>query len=108
MEEEVFATLSSLCGDKALGWGGFSLAFWQFCCHIVKIEVMGFFADFHHSGLFERNLNDTFIVLIPEKGGVEDLRDFHPISLVGSLFKAFAKVSTNKLKRVVVRVVSNS
>ena len=42
----------------------------------MKFEVMGLFVEFHHSGFFERSLNATFIVLIPNKKGVEDLRDF--------------------------------
>ena len=33
-----------------------------------------------------KSLNATFLVLIPKKGDVEDLKDFRPISLLGSLF----------------------
>ena len=40
--------------------------------------------------------------------GVEDLRDFRPISLVGSLYKWLAKVLANKLKKVVGQVVSKA
>lgn len=39
-----------------------------------------------------KNLNITLLVLIPKKGGVEDLKDFRPISLVGALYKLLAKV----------------
>ena len=84
------------------------MAFWQFCWDIVKFEVMRFFAEFHHLDLFKRSLNATFIVLIPKKGSIEDLRDFRPISLVGSLYKLLTKSMANRLKRVVGRVVSNS
>ena len=84
------------------------MAFWQFCWDIVKFEVMIFFAEFHHLDLFKRSLNATFIVLIPKKGSIEDLRDFQPISLVGSLYKLLTKGMANRLKRVVGRVVSNS
>lgn len=52
-----------------------------------------------------KNLNATFLVLIPKKGGVEDLKDFRPISLVGELYKLLAKVLA-RLKKVVGRVVS--
>ena len=95
-------------GDKAPGPDGFTLAFWQFCWDIVKHEVMGFFAEFHSSSRFERSLNSTFIVLIPKKGGTDDLKDFRPISLVGSLYKILVKVLANRLKRVVGNVISNS
>ncbi|KAL6337603.1 hypothetical protein AAG906_037196 [Vitis piasezkii] len=74
--EKVQIAVFGLNGDKAPELDGFTLAFWQFCWDIVKHEVMGFFAEFHSSGCFERNLNSTFIVLIPKKGGTDDLKDF--------------------------------
>ena len=95
-------------GDKAPGLDGFTSAFWQFCWDIVKHKVMGFFAKFHSFGRFERSLNSTFIVLIPKKGGTDNLKDFRPISLVGSLYKILTKVLANRLKRVVGNVISNS
>ena len=48
---------------------------------------MNFFRQFHDFGSFVRSLNATYLVLIPKKGGVEDLKDFRPISLVGGLYK---------------------
>ena len=35
-EEEIFATLSSFCGDKAPGADGFTMTFWLFCWDVVK------------------------------------------------------------------------
>lgn len=49
-----------------------------------------------------------FLVLIPKKGGVEYLRDFRPISLLGGLHKLLTKVLANRLKKVVGKVVSLS
>ena len=48
------------------------------------------------------------MVLIPKKAGAEDLRDFRPINLVGSLYKWLAKVLANRLKKVVGKVVSRA
>lgn len=106
--EEVQTAVFGLNGDKAPGPDEFTLAFWKFCWDIVKHEVMGFFAEFHSSDCFERSLNSTFIVLIPKKGGTDNLKDFRPISLVGSLYKILVKVLANRLKRVVGNVISNS
>ena len=36
------------------------------------------------------------------------MKDFRPISLLGSLYKLLAKVLANRLKRVMGKVVSNS
>ena len=57
---------------------------------------------------FVKSLNSTFLVLIPKRGGVEDLKDFKPISLVGSLYKILAKVLANRLKKIMGDLVSDS
>ena len=69
---------------------------------------MNFFKQFHESGSFVRSLNATFLVLIPKKRGVEDLKDFRPISLVGGLYKWLTKVLANRLKVVLAKVISTS
>ncbi|RVW37191.1 Mitochondrial carrier protein MTM1 [Vitis vinifera] len=56
--------------------------------------------DFHEQGRFVKSLNASFLVLIPKKGRAEDLKDYKPISLVGSLYKLLAKVLANRLKKV--------
>ncbi|RVW45727.1 Transposon TX1 uncharacterized 149 kDa protein [Vitis vinifera] len=60
-----------------------------------------------HNGIL-RSLNSTFLLLIPKKEGAEDLRDFRPISLVGSVYKLLAKVLANRLKSVMGEVISDS
>lgn len=42
------------------------------------------------------------MVLILKKGGVEDLKVFRSISLVGSLYKILVKIVANRLKKLVV------
>ena len=42
-------------------------------------------SGFFLSGKFVKSLNSTFIVMVPKKEGIEDFKDFRPISLVGSL-----------------------
>ena len=105
---EVFAALSDLGKDKAPGPDGFIIAYWLFCWAMVKIEIMGFFREFHERGRFVKPLNATFLVLVPKKRGAEDLKNFRPISLVGSLFKLLAKVLANRIKKVKGKVISES
>jgi len=66
---------------------------------------MGFFSEFHNKGVFEKSLNATFISLIPKLAGVDDIKPFRPISLVGSAYKIFAKVIASRLRKVIGKVV---
>ena len=65
----------------------------------MKDDVMSFLREFYEYGKFVKSPNANFLVLIPKKAGAEDLRDFRPISLLGSLYKWLAKVLANRLKK---------
>ena len=64
------------------------------------------FKEFYEQNVFLKSLNNTFLVLLPKKGGAKDLEDFRPISLLGGLYKLLAKVLANRLKKVIGKVVS--
>ena len=104
-EEEIHSALLDMNDDKALGLDGFTMAFWQFCWDFVKEEIVDLFKEFFEQKSFAKSFNITFLILIPKKGGAEDLGDFRPISLLGGLYKLLAKVLANRLK-VLGKVVS--
>ena len=108
IEAKVYSALCELNGDKAPGSDGFTLSFWQFSWTVVKEEVLRMSREFYETGRFIRNLNTTFIVMILKKGGAEDLKNFRPISLVGSLYKLLAKVLANRLKRVMGSLINKA
>ena len=107
-KEEVLAAVSGLNDDKAPGPDGFPIAFWSFSWDFVKDEVMGFFKDFFQNDQFVKSLNATFLVLVPKGSTVEDLKDLRPISLVGSLYKILSKVLANRIKSVMMLIISQS
>ena len=53
---------------------------------------MAFFELFHRNSEFERYLNASFLSLIPKKNNALNIKDFQPISLVGSVYKLLSKV----------------
>ena len=66
------------------------------------------FSEFYEYGSFVRSLNATFLSLIPKKVNAVEVKDFRPISLVGSMYKILAKVLANRLSVVLATVISPS
>ena len=69
---------------------------------------MAVFVHFHRYSVFERSLNASFLTLIPKKNNAVDVKDFRPISLVGSVYKLLSKVLANRLKVVLGSLISES
>lgn len=54
-----------------------------------------------------KSCNASFIALIPKKRGAIELRDYRPISLIGSTNKIVAKILAGRLKKKIGKLVSN-
>jgi len=70
--------------------------------------LLNFFGEFFCHGKLTKGLNSTFIALIPKVESPQRVADFHPISLVSSVYKILSKVLDNRLRIVVGNVVSAS
>jgi hypothetical protein len=79
--------VKAMNGDKAPSPNDFSMVFFQACWHVLKVDIMKSFCDFHARGKFEKSLNASFITLIPKIPEATNLKDFCPISLVGASIK---------------------
>ena len=95
-------------GDKTPGPDGFTMAFFHKCWSVVENDVMAFFDHFHRSSEFERFLNASFLSLIPKKNNALNIKDFQPISSVGSVYKLLSKVLANKLRMVLDKLILES
>ena len=107
-EEEICKVVSNMNGDKAPGSDGFPVSFYHACWPILKGDVLAVFFEFHEYGSFVRSLNATFLSLIPKKTNAVEVKDFWPISLVGSVYKILAKVLANQLSMILSAVISPS
>ncbi|GJT55778.1 RNA-directed DNA polymerase, eukaryota, reverse transcriptase zinc-binding domain protein [Tanacetum coccineum] len=54
----------------------------------------------------EEGCNSTFIALIPKNPDANMVKDFRPISLIGSIYKIIAKILTNRLVGVLGDIVN--
>ena len=96
-KEEIIEAIREAEGDKAPSPDGFTMAFFQKCWCVLERDILAFFAAFHKECIFEKSLNATFLCLIPKKTNAVNIRDFCPISLMGSLFKLFSNVLAHRL-----------
>jgi hypothetical protein len=86
-EEEVRKVVKVMVGDKALSPYDFSMAFFKACWDVLRVDIVKAFSDFHAIGKFEKSLNASFISLILKIPSAIDLKDSHPISPVGGIYK---------------------
>ena len=70
--------------------------------------VMAVFKHFHRYSVFERSLNASFLTLIPKKSDAVNIKDFRPISLVGSVYKLLSKPLANRLRVVLDSLISET
>jgi hypothetical protein len=92
--------LLSMDGDKAPGPNDLTIAFILFYWAIVKDDLMRIF--------HKKNFNSTFVALIPKKIGQLEVKDFRPISMMGSVYKIMVKLLATRMKQVFGTLISNS
>ncbi|KAK3222321.1 hypothetical protein Dsin_009346 [Dipteronia sinensis] len=107
-KEVVLEGLSSCDGNKAPGLDGFNLKFIKDNWDVIEGDFMKFMEEFYWDGSIVKELNKMFISLIPKCPKSKSLKDYIPISLVGSLYKILAKVLANMMRKVIGSVIGET
>ncbi|GAU51035.1 hypothetical protein TSUD_411700 [Trifolium subterraneum] len=106
-ESKVKETVWSCDGNKSPGPDGFNLHFFKVCWAIVKKDLMNFLAEFHEKAALPKVVTASFLTLIPKKDHPQDLFDYRPFCLIGSLYKILSKILANCLKKVLGKLISS-
>ncbi|GJV53935.1 RNA-directed DNA polymerase, eukaryota, reverse transcriptase zinc-binding domain protein, partial [Tanacetum coccineum] len=81
------------CGtDKSPGPDGFSFGFYRRFWYLIENDVYDAVKYFFTYGVIPKGCNSSFIALIPKSPGANTVKDFRPISLIGSVYKIIAKI----------------
>lgn len=104
--EEIGEVLFSMGSNKAPGPDGMSTLFYKFYWNIIGGEVVEAVSSFFIRGFMLRELNHSFIVLIPKNSNAATVQQYRPISLCNVLYKIVSKLLANKLKRVLHKIDS--
>ncbi|GJY76516.1 RNA-directed DNA polymerase, eukaryota [Tanacetum coccineum] len=95
------------CGvDKSPGPDGFSFSFYRHFWLVIEKDVFEAVDYFFMYGEIPNGCNSNFIALIPKILDANMVKDFRPISLIGSLYKIIAKILANRLVGVLGDLVN--
>ncbi|GJU12746.1 RNA-directed DNA polymerase, eukaryota [Tanacetum coccineum] len=97
------------CGiDKSPGPDGFTFGFYRRYWNLIEGDVVNAVTWFFHHGRIPNGGNSSFITLIPKIPNANMVKDFRPISLIGSVYKIVAKILANRLVMVLGDLVSDT
>nr|GEX42549.1 RNA-directed DNA polymerase, eukaryota [Tanacetum cinerariifolium] len=95
------------CGiDKSSGPDGFTFGFYRRFWNLIENDVYDAVNYFFTYGVIPKGCNSSFIALIPKIPDANTVKDFRPISLIGSLYKIIAKILANRLVGILGDIVN--
>ena len=106
--KEVREAVFSMHPNKSPRTDGMSPGFFQAYWGIPGEEVIRICMKCLNDCQLPEGMNSTFIVLILKKSRQERISELRPISLCNVVYKIMAKVLTNRLKKVLPSVISES
>ena len=104
--EEIGATLNQMAPLKAPGPDGFFASFFQKNWAVIGNEVSHVVLLFLNNGSLNKELNLTYIALIPKVANPLCVMEFRLINLCNVLYKLIAKTLANRLKLVLNDIIS--
>ena len=107
-EREVKLALFAMHPEKAPGPDGMTALFYQKFWDIVKDDLTLMVNKFLFEGTMAKGLNDTNICLIPKTTRPNEMAQFRPISLCNVSYKIISKVLCQRLKRVLLGLISET
>nr|GEU80679.1 RNA-directed DNA polymerase, eukaryota, reverse transcriptase zinc-binding domain protein [Tanacetum cinerariifolium] len=95
------------CGtDKSPGPNGFTFGFYRHFWSTMENDVFVAVNHFLTYGDIHKGCNSSFIALISKVPDANLVKDFRPISLIGSIYKIIAKILANRIVGVLGDIVN--
>ncbi|GKE40092.1 RNA-directed DNA polymerase, eukaryota [Tanacetum coccineum] len=86
---------------------GFTFEFYCKYWNLINHDVVAAITSLFSTGTFPSGCNSSFIALIPKSQEAKMVKDFRPISLIGSMYKIITKILANRLSLVISELVSD-
>jgi len=104
--EEVRTALFSMESNKTPRCDGFGAGFFKTYWSILKSDLFNSVAEFFRNGKILKEINHTFLALIPKMSSPSSIGHFRPISLCSTVSKIIAKILANRLRPLLDKIIS--
>ena len=103
--EEIKTTVFSMDSHKAPRPDGMSPLFFKHYWHLIGGDIVDAILSFFQGDCMLREINHTFITLIPKHERAAMVNQFKPISLCNVLYKIISKLLTNRLRPLIHKMI---
>ncbi len=103
--KEVQNAITAMPKDKASGGDGIPIEFFQEFTTEIALTLLLAFKAMLNSGETSEQINKGIITLIPKTGDHARLGNWHPITLLGSLYKILTKTLAERLQVHLLSIV---
>lgn len=97
--------VANLPSNKSPGPDGFNIDFIKKCWQIIKKDFYDLCHLFHSGNLCLRNINNSYISLIPKRDGAATINDYMHLSLLSCTIKLLTKLMANRLQSIILQLV---
>jgi len=103
---EVKNALFSIDSAKTLFPNGFGAGFFKQYWNFTKKDLLNCILEFFKNGKILKEINYTFITLIPKANAPTQIRQFRPISSCLTVYKIISKILVNRLRSLLDKIIS--
>lgn len=104
--QDVETAVFQIRKDKSPGPDGFPALFFHHFWSLVREDVVNAVLSFFNRGFLLKDLNRTFITLIPKIPVPNTFKDFRPIGLCNTVYKIISKCLVNRLQPIMDKIIT--
>ncbi|CAM2100801.1 unnamed protein product [Caretta caretta] len=98
--DEFLEALRRMPTNKSLGMDGLTVEFYHVFWDVLGPDLVTVWAESLQSGVLPLSCRQAMLALLPKKGDLRDLRNWHPVSLLSTDYKVVAKAISLRLGRL--------
>lgn len=103
--DEIKEAIWSCDGDKSPGPDGFNFTFFNKFWNSISGEISMLVDEFYNNLVQPKGICSSFISLIPKRDNPQNITDYRPSSLIGSIHKIISKILAARIKKVIGKLI---